>query len=88
MLCCSRSVVCPVLVVGVCSKAFLKDTCQVWLLLLLTDLSPPCDIKFPEKKKNIFFFFSLVSVLLLQGFSVGLQTGIIQSRITLVSLLG
>lgn len=85
-LCCSRSLVCPVLMAGICSKALLKDSYQVWHLLLLIDLSPPQHFKVREKRKKIFCF--LVTVLSLRGFSVGLQIGAVQSRITLVPLLG
>lgn len=77
----------PVRVVGIGSKAFLNESCQVWHLLLLVDLSHPHHFKVMEKKKKPSNFFCfLLAVLLLQGFSVGLQIGILQSRITSVLL--
>lgn len=68
MLYCSRSVACPVLVVGIGSKAFLKESRQVWRLLLLIDLSPRHHFKVTEKKKKIFFILFLNCCVVISGF--------------------
>lgn len=47
--------VCLVLVVGISSKASLKESCEVWYLLSLMDVLPLHHFEVTEKKKNLFY---------------------------------